>query len=98
MGRPKKITPIVEKAPARLQGSYDLLPDQHLSYDFFMEKFMNQAHTFGYSRIETPMLEDAKLFKQWELLGKGELLRLTDDKGNNRTALKPMNLFGLVRA
>ncbi|MBX4187645.1 MAG: ATP phosphoribosyltransferase regulatory subunit, partial [Candidatus Doudnabacteria bacterium] len=45
-----------------------------------------------------PMLEDAKLFKQWELLGKGELLRLTDDKGNNRTALKPMNLFGLVRA
>ncbi len=98
MGRPKKITPTVEKAPARLPGSYDLLPDQHLSFDFFAEKFTSLAHTFGYSRIETPMLEDARLFKNWEQLGVGELVRIPDEKGNNRLALKPNSLFGLVRA
>jgi histidyl-tRNA synthetase len=98
MGRPKKITPTVEKAPARLPGSYDLLPDQHLGYDFFMEKFGGLAHTFGYSRIETPLMEDARLFRQWEQLGRGELVRVADEKESGKMALKPMALFGLVRA
>src|SRR5688572_30573643 len=98
MGRPKKITPTVEKAPARLSGFYDLLPEQHFAYDVFMEKFTGLAHTFGYSRIETPLVEDAKLFRQWEQLGQGELVRINDEKGNNRLALKPTALFGLVRA
>jgi histidyl-tRNA synthetase len=98
MGRPKKITPIVEKAPARLAGTYDLLPDQHLGFDFFLEKFTSLAHTFGYSRIETPLMEDAKLFKQWEQTGIGELIRIPDDKGNQKNSLKPTALFGMVRA
>ncbi|HYC79444.1 MAG TPA: hypothetical protein VEC17_00265, partial [Candidatus Binatia bacterium] len=76
MGRPKKITPTVEKAPARLPGTYDLLPEQHLGFDFFLDKFLNLAHTFGYSRIETPLFEDSRLFKQWEQLGLGELIRI----------------------
>jgi histidyl-tRNA synthetase len=98
MGRPKKITPTIEKAPARLPGTHDVLPDQHLGFDFFLGKFMDLAHTFGYSRIETPMIEDARLFKQWEQLGNGELVRINDDKGNARMALKPNALFGIVRA
>ncbi len=98
MGRPKKVTPTVEKAPARLPGTNDLLPDQHLGFDFFLEKFMGYAHTFGYSRIETPLFEDSRLFKQWEQLGVGELIKIPDEKGTNRTSIKPTALFGMVRA
>lgn len=98
MGRPKKVTPAVDKAPARLPGTYDLLPDQHLAFDFFLDKFLSLAHTFGYSRIETPLLEDGRLFRQWEQLGVGELVKLADEKGNNRMAVKPAALFGMVRA
>jgi histidyl-tRNA synthetase len=98
MGRPKKITPAVEKAPGRLSGAYDLLPEQHLGYDFFLDKFIDLAHTFGYSRIETPLLEDYRLFKQWEQLGIGETIKFTDEKGNNRMTVKPTSQFGLVRA
>lgn len=98
MGRPKKISPNVEKAPNRLVGTFDLLPEQHLAFDFFLEKFMSLAHTFGYSRIETPMLEDARLFKQWEALGKGELVKIADEKESGKIALKPTSLFGMVRA
>jgi histidyl-tRNA synthetase len=98
MGRPKKITPTVEKAPARLPGLTDILPEQNLGFDFFLDKFMNLAHTFGYSRVETPFLEDAKLFKHWEQLNAGELVRIPDEKGNSRMALRPTAMFGLVRA
>jgi histidyl-tRNA synthetase len=98
MGRPKKITPAVEKIPARLPGAYDLLPDQHLGFDFFLDKFMGLAHTFGYSRIEPAILEDAKLFKQWEQAGIGELIRLADEKNPGRRVIRPTALFGMVRA
>src|SRR5262245_52591221 len=98
MGRPKKITPTVEKAPQRLPGANDLLPEQHLGFDFFLDKFMSLAHTFGYSRIETPLIEDARLFKQWEATGRGELVKFADEKGNARMTVKPTSLFGLVRA
>jgi len=98
MGRPKKITPVVEKAPARLAGALDVLPDQHLGFDFLLDKFTELAHTFGYSRIETPNLEDSRLYKQWEALGTGDLIRIADDKGTGRMALRPTALFGMARA
>lgn len=97
MGRPKKISPSVEKAPQRLPGTYDLLPEQHLAFDFFLDKFMSLSHTFGYSRVETPLMEDSRLFKQWEALGEGELLHVEDQK-SERFVLKPTALFGMVRA
>ena len=39
MGRPKKATPTIEKAPSRLPGSIDLSPEHHVSWDVFVEKF-----------------------------------------------------------
>lgn len=96
MGRPKKITPTVEKAPLKLSGAFDVLPEQQPAFDFFLEKLSNITHTFGYSRMETPYLEDAKLFKFWEEAGSGELLVLQDEK--TKLAVKPSNLFGLARA
>ena len=97
MGRPKKATPVVEKAPARLAGSFDVLPEQQLSYDFFLEKLNSLAHTFGYSRFDTPLIEDAKLFRFWEEGNTEKLVQFQDAKGVS-VALKPTNLFSLARA
>src|SRR6266576_3319952 len=96
MGRPKKLTPTVEKAPPRLAGAADLLPEHHLSWDVFLEKRVNLAHNFGYAKIDTPMFEDARLFAFWSQ-GQDQLLTLQDAKGN-AVAAKPANIFGLVRA
>lgn len=97
MGRPKKATPVVEKAPARLSGSFDVLPEQHLAYDFFLEKLNSLAHTFGYSKFEGPLIEDAKLFRFWEQGSTDKLVTFQDPKGL-QVAIKPTNLFSLARA
>lgn len=96
MGRPRKIAPLVEKAPPRLAGSADLLPENHLSWDVFLEKLVTLAHNFGYVRIDTPMFEDVSLFGFWSQ-GTDQLLTLQDAKGRAVTC-KPSNIFGLVRA
>jgi histidyl-tRNA synthetase len=96
MGRPRKITPTVEKAPPRLAGASDLLPEHHLSWDVFSEKLTSLAHNFGYLKIDTPMFEDAHLFGFWSQ-GKDSLLITQDAKGN-QVAARPSNIFGLVRA
>src|SRR4051812_9066316 len=96
MGRPKKLTPTIEKAPPRLPGSVDLLPEQHLSWHVFLEKLSSLALTFGYSQIDTPMFEDARLFGFWTQ-GTDQLVTFNDSK-NNPVAAKPTNVFSLVRA
>jgi histidyl-tRNA synthetase len=97
MGRPKKITPTVEKAPLRLPGTFDVLPEQQAAFSFFMEKFLNLAHTFGYQRIDTPYIEDAKLFKFWQASTTDQLVMMNDPKGGS-LAIKPTNLFSMARA
>lgn len=96
MGRPRKITPAIEKAPPRLSGSTDLLPENHLSWDVFLEKAAVLAHNFGYSKIDTPMFENVKLFGFWSQ-AQNNLLTLQDSKGNP-VAVKPTNIFSLIRA
>lgn len=96
MGRPKKITPKVEKAPGKLPGTFDVVPEQNAVWDHFLEKANSAAQTFGYAKIDTPIVEDARLFKFWEQSGK-ELVIFTDAK-QTRLALKPINIFSLARA
>lgn len=105
MGRPKKLTPTVEKAPPRLAGSFDLLPDQHLSWDVFLEKMVSLAHNFGYTRIDTPMFEDARLFGFWSASSPSrdgsqshDQLLIFQNGKDNAIAAKPTNIFSLVRA
>ncbi len=95
MGRPKKATPTVEKAPNRLIGSIDLVPEQHLAWDAFLEKLVMLSHTFGYQRVDVPMFEDAKLFSFWQQ-NDDQLLTFADAKGT-LIAAKPTNIFSLIR-
>src|SRR3989344_4455792 len=94
MGRPKKLTPQVEKAPPRLAGLMDLLPEQHASWDVFMEKLVSLAHTFSYAKITTPLFEDSRLFRFWSQAS-DQLLVFQD--GKNNLAVKPSNIFSLAR-
>ncbi len=95
MGRPKKATPSVQKAPSRLPGSFDLLPEFHLSWDVFLEKMTELAHTFGYVKTDAPMFENAKLYNFWSEQH-ASLLLIQDPKGT-AIAAKPANIFGLTR-
>lgn len=97
MGRPKKITPVVEKAPPKVAGALDILPEQHPRQDFFLEKFNSLAVTFGYVKMETPLVEDSKLFRFWKETHRDQLFESADEKGS-KLALKPTNIFGLARA
>ncbi|MBI4363419.1 MAG: ATP phosphoribosyltransferase regulatory subunit [Candidatus Doudnabacteria bacterium] len=95
MGRPKKAQPAIEKPPAKLPGTLDLVVEQHRTWDFFLHKLFELAQTFGYQRVDCSLVEDARLFKPWEQAG-GELVVFADTKGT-RLAVKPLNLFGLAR-
>src|SRR5262245_35092725 len=95
MGRPKKATPNVEKAPSRLAGAFDFLPEHHLSWEVFLEKLTLLAHTFGYCKVDSPMFEDSRLFSFWSQ-GDDHLLLVQDAKGAS-IAARPTNIFNLVR-
>src|SRR3989344_3144772 len=95
MGRPKKITPHVEKAPARLEGSLDLMSDTS-GWNFFIDKLHNLSSTFSYSKLETPLVEDARLFKFWTEANLGQLLFMNHDE-EKQLALRPTSLFGAAR-
>lgn len=99
MGRPKKATPIVEKAPPKVPGAFDVLPEQHLPYDYFLDKLINLAHTFSYLKIETPLVENARLFRFWkDAHSKESLIEVPESDGKSSMVLKPTNLFSLARA
>ena len=96
MGRPKKVQPSVSKAPNRIKGTFDLVPEQHHEIHDLYEDFFRLAHNFGYLRIETPLIEDARLFKLWHEPGKE--LFMFESEALGRMAFKPNNLFSLARA
>jgi histidyl-tRNA synthetase len=95
MGRPKKATPNVEKAPGRLPGSLDFLPEHHLAWEVFLEKLASLSHTFGYAPVDSPMFEDSRLFSFWMQNG-AQLLTVANPKGNP-VAARPANIFSLAR-
>lgn len=95
MGRPKKLTPNIEKAPQRLAGSSDLTPEQYLSWEAFWEKLNSLAHIFNYSQVQTPMFEDSRLFSFWSD-GPSSLFSMTPAKGHP-IAAAPTAIFGLAR-
>jgi histidyl-tRNA synthetase len=95
MGRPKKLTPSIEKAPQRLSHSSDISADHYLSWEAFWEKLNHLAHTFNYNQIQTPLFEDTRLFNLWSEQGQG-LLTHTPAKGRTISA-SPTAIFGLAR-
>ncbi len=84
-----------------LRGMKDFLPPQSEKFEYFVTKSSQIAKRFGFSPIETPILEETSLFKRSvgessDIVGK-EMYQFTD-KGGNDVCLRPEGTAGVVRS
>ncbi|HBU28206.1 TPA: histidine--tRNA ligase [Candidatus Uhrbacteria bacterium] len=89
------------KAVETLRGMRDILPDEQIYWEYFRRKAREIADTYSYGRIETPILEQEKLFsrtlgKQTDVVEKE--MYVFDDKGGDKVALRPEATASVVRA
>lgn len=104
---PSKVAPLVEvkekRAPSYqlVRGMKDVLPADQKYWDFVIGKAESIARSYGFSKIETPILEETGLFvrgigKQTDIVEK-EMFSFVDQGGENLT-LRPEFTAGVVRA
>ncbi len=84
-----------------LRGMKDMLPPQNEKYRYFLENATRIAEKYGFTFIETPILEETALFKRSvgessDIVGK-EMYQFID-KGGNDVCLRPEGTAGVVRA
>ena len=84
-----------------LRGMKDTLSPQSETYLFMIETCSKIAERYGFSFIETPILEETALFKRSvgessDIVGK-EMYQFID-KGENDVCLRPEGTAGVVRA
>jgi histidyl-tRNA synthetase len=69
MGRPKKNfnagSGYVPKKVGSLSGSTDLLTDNDILTDAVLRKLQRISKVYGFSRVELPILEEARLYEQF---------------------------------
>lgn len=87
--------------PQLLRGMKDVPPEVQAYWMHLRNTAESFAQTYGYTHIETPILESASLFER--AIGEGtELLESKlyafSDPGGDRVALRPEGRSGLVRA
>jgi len=84
-----------------LRGMKDILPPQSEKFVHFLREASQIAQRYGFSYIETPILEESALFlrsvgESSDIVGK-EMYRFVD-KGGNDICLRPEGTAGVVRA
>lgn len=104
---PKQATATKEKRSkrnkkfSRLRGMKDVLFDEYKYYDLLRKKACQLAKTFGYNRIETPILERSDLYlrstgKETDIVSK-EMYTFVDKSGD-KVSMRPEATPGLVRS
>ena len=83
-----------------LRGMKDIIEDSN-KFSTFIDKASKIAKNFSFSYIETPLLEETRLFKRSvgessDIVNK-EMYQFTD-KGGNDVCLRPEGTAGVVRA
>ncbi|OGY90893.1 MAG: histidine--tRNA ligase [Candidatus Komeilibacteria bacterium RIFCSPLOWO2_01_FULL_52_15] len=84
-----------------LRGMKDILPEEERYWRFLSERVVDFARRFGYSRIETPVLEQASLYLRSSGPSSDVVTKemyVFTDPGNERVALRPEGTPGVVRA
>ena len=83
------------------RGTSDILPDEQRYWSYFHAAAEQTASRFGYSRIETPVFEDADLFVR----GIGEVTDIVEketytfeDRGGDLLTLRPEGTAPVCRA
>jgi len=84
-----------------LRGMNDILDDESKLFTYFIENCSKIAKNYGFSYIETPILEETALFKRSvgessDIVNK-EMYRF-EDKGQNDVCLRPEGTAGVVRS
>ncbi|MFH1598397.1 MAG: histidine--tRNA ligase [Patescibacteria group bacterium] len=84
-----------------LKGMKDILPADQKYWDFIFDKVRSMATDYGYSRIETPIMEETGLFvravgKETDIVEK-EVYSFAD-KGEENVTLRPENTAAVARA
>ncbi len=84
-----------------VKGFKDILPEDQSYWDFLSSKFLNVAKSYGYEKIDLPILEDSKLFVK----GVGNLTDVVSKEmftfetlGGEKVSLRPEGTAGVVRA
>lgn len=83
-----------------LRGMKDLAGSDAAKFNYFLEVASSVAKRYGYSYLETPILEDTALFKRSvgessDIVNK-EMYQFTD-KGGNDVCMRPEGTAGVVR-
>jgi len=86
---------------SRLRGMKDVLPDEYKYWNLVNKKAIELAKTYGFRRIETPVLESCELYerstgKTSDIVTK-EMFAFIDKNGE-RVALRPEATPSLVRS
>ena len=84
-----------------LRGMNDILDENSDKFNYIIETSSKIAKQYGYSYIETPILEETALFKRGvgessDIVGK-EMYQFID-KGKNDVCLRPEGTAGVVRS
>lgn len=84
-----------------LRGMKDILNDESKLFNYFIETCSDIAKKYGFTYIETPLLEETALFKRSvgessDIVGK-EMYQFID-KGENDVCLRPEGTAGVVRS
>lgn len=104
MGRPRKIKEEIKKLTKPIQhvtGMHDILPEDWKLWDFCIEKFEKLVKSYGFQRLETPILEKTDLFirsvgEATDIVEK-EMLSFRDKGGENLT-LRPEGTVCIARS
>lgn len=84
-----------------VRGMYDILPEQQALFQWVLTTFERLAIEAGYGRIDTPVVEDARVFTT--AVGAGtdivdkELYRFKD-RSDNELAMRPEFTAGIARS
>lgn len=83
------------------KGTYDLIKEDALIYNYALEKFITECDLNNYNYIKTPIFESSNLFHR----GVGETTDIVTketydfkDRGNRDLTLRPEGTAGVVRA
>ncbi len=84
-----------------VKGFKDILPEDQFYWNFLRDKFISIAQTYGFERIDLPILEDSRLFVK----GVGSNTDIVDKEmfsfetlGKEKVSLRPEGTAGAVRA
>ena len=83
------------------KGTFDILPEEQKYWSRIREVIEKLAYSYGFSRIDTPIFEDARLFEKGTGISSDIVQKemyVFKTKGGYRLALRPEFTPGIVRA